>query len=219
MKSEGKFDSAKEQILRSPDVSRETIERLYIYEELLLRWQKVKNLVAPSTLPELWSRHFADSLQILPLMPDAVTWVDLGSGAGFPGLVIAIQLVGKPGSSVHLVESDHRKCAFLREVARETGAPAFVHNQRIENIAGKFEKIDAVTARALASMDKLLKLSRPILEKGAIGFFLKGQDVAAELTDNSIFSSVHLELLPSATDPNAKIVRARMVDPGSQANK
>ena len=191
------------------NVSRETIARLEIYADLLQRWQKVKNLVAPSTLPQLWERHFRDSIQIQPLAPDAKVWADFGSGAGFPGLVIAIQLADVTGAEVHLVESDHRKCAFLREVARATQAPAVIHNDRIENVAGNLRNVEAVTARALTSLPKLLNLAAPLLQKGALGLFLKGQDVASELTDDPIFSSVTLEFLPSHTDPQARIVRTR----------
>ncbi len=189
-------------------VSRETIVRLEIYENLLHRWQKIKNLVAPSTLPGLWTRHFTDSAQLVTLAPQARKWVDLGSGAGFPGLVIAILLADFQNTEIHLVESDHRKCAFLREVARETGAPALVHNARVEAVIDDLPIVDIVTARALIGLPSLLELSSPLLKNGALGLFLKGQDVASELTDAPIFSRVKLEFLPSLTEPSAKIVKA-----------
>ena len=191
------------------NVSRETLEKLEIYETLLIRWQTVKNLVGPSTLPNLWTRHFADSAQLASLARESLVWADLGSGAGFPGLVIAILLADNPGATVHLIESDHRKCAFLREVARATGAPAKIHNARIEAVLTDFTGIQIVTARALTALPGLLELSAPLLEKGAQGLFLKGQDVASELTDAPIFSSVDLEFLSSNTDAGARIVRAK----------
>lgn len=191
------------------DVSRETIDRLVVYEQLLHRWQKVKNLVAPSTLSTIWSRHFCDSAQLLQHAPNALQWVDLGSGAGFPGMVLAIALAAVPNARVTLVESDHRKCAFLREVARATSAPAIIINSRIEDVHADLGDVDVVTARALTAMPELLRLAAPMIEKGALGLFLKGQDVAAELTDAPIFSNFTLELLPSLTQPDANIVRVR----------
>lgn len=119
------------------DVSRETLARLKIYEETLLKWRAVKNLVSPSTVRDIWSRHFEDSFQLLRLAPKARIWVDIGSGAGFPGLVIAIALADVDGSCVHLVESDNRKCAFLREVARLTQVRVVVHHSRAEDIISK----------------------------------------------------------------------------------
>jgi 16S rRNA (guanine527-N7)-methyltransferase len=193
---------------RMMNVSRETIERLEILEAMLLRWQSIKNLVAPSTLPNLWTRHIADSKQIVDLAPDCLRWADFGSGAGFPGLVIAICLVDRAGAVVHLIESDHRKCAFLREAARETGAPVLVHNARVETVVDDLANIQIVTARALTALPDLLVLSMPLLKKGACGLFLKGQDVASELTGASIFSMVKLEFLPSRTNSSARIVRA-----------
>jgi 16S rRNA (guanine527-N7)-methyltransferase len=192
------------------NVSRETITKLEIYEDLLKRWQKVKNLIAPSTLGQLWERHFADSAQLLKLAPDARIWADLGSGAGFPGLVLAILMREHEGRVVHLVESDHRKCAFLREAARETGALAVVHNERIESVADRLQDIEIVTARALTALPSLLQLSLPILEKGATGLFLKGQDVASELTEDPIFSMLNLKFLPSVTSPTGRIVHVEM---------
>ena len=194
------------------NVSRETLDRLEIYESLLIRWQTVKNLVGPSTLPNLWTRHFADSAQLASLAGESLVWVDLGSGAGFPGLVMAILLADNPGAIVHLIESDSRKCAFLREVIRATGAPAKIHNARIETVLTDLNGIQIVTARALTALPGLLELSSPLLEKGAQGLFLKGQDVASELTDASIFSSVDLEFLSSNTDAGARIVRAKWRD-------
>src|SRR5712672_2846774 len=113
-------------------VSRETTARLDRFVALLLQWQKTTNLIAPSTIPNLWTRHIADSLQLLDLAPDAKIWVDLGTGGGFPGLAIACALYGTPGRRVHLIESNAKKAAFLRAAVAETEAPAVVHGVRIE---------------------------------------------------------------------------------------
>ncbi|MDH7798003.1 MULTISPECIES: 16S rRNA (guanine(527)-N(7))-methyltransferase RsmG [unclassified Beijerinckia] len=193
------------------DVSRETLARLELYEDRLRKWQKVKNLVAPSTLDQIWTRHFADSQQILAHGGGAKTWVDLGSGGGFPGLVIAICLAGTD-ARVHLVESDHRKCAFLRDVARETQAPAVVHNLRIEDCYAAVGRVDMVTARALAPLWKLLDLAAPFIEDGAKCLFLKGQDVESELTEATISSSLEVSLIKSQIDPQARLVAVRKAD-------
>jgi 16S rRNA (guanine527-N7)-methyltransferase len=189
-------------------VSRETEARLDRLAALLQDWQQRMNLVASSTLPRLWTRHIADSLQLLPLAPAARTWVDLGSGAGFPGLVVAIALAGRPGAVVHLVESHNRKAAFLRAAAEETGAPAEVHAQRIEDFVRAWrERADVVTARALAPLPRLLDYAAPLIGKGAQGLFLKGQDVAAELTESANYWRLKAESVPSVTEPRARIVR------------
>jgi 16S rRNA (guanine527-N7)-methyltransferase len=191
-------------------VSRETAARLDRYAALLLEWQQRQNLIAPSTEPILWTRHIADSLQLLPLAPEARIWVDLGSGAGFPGLVIACAVADSPviqAPQVHLVESTGKKAAFLREAAQITGAPAIVHGERIADfIPHAPDRIDAVTARALAPLSKLLTEAYPLLKKGAIGLFPKGQDVEAELTAASKCWSIQATLVPSRTDPRSRIV-------------
>ena len=174
----------------------------------LRRWQAIKNLVSPSTIEDVWPRHIADSLQLVDLTPDACTWVDLGSGAGFPGLVIAIATAERPRSHVHLIESNGRKCAFLRHAARATAAPVTVHNARIEAIApGLAGTVDVVTARALAPLSKLLAWSQELLKSGALGLFPKGREVAAELTEAEKSWRFKAELLPSRTDSEARIVR------------
>lgn len=168
------------------------------------------NLVAPSTLPQLWTRHIADSLQLLRLAPEARVWVDLGSGAGFPGLPIACAIADRPGAIVHLVESIAKKCAFLREAIRHTGAPATVHCQRIEDFAKSYSgPADVVAARALAPLDRLLALAAPLLKTGAIGLFLKGQDVETELTAASKCWKVEAAVEPSVTSPASGIVVVR----------
>ena len=190
------------------DVSRETTARLDRFVELLLTWQRTTNLIAPSTVPRLWTRHIADSLQLLDLAPDARVWVDLGSGAGFPGLAIACALTGRPGAVVHLVESNAKKAAFLREAQRVTGAPAVVHVLRIENFVDSFrDRADAVTARALTSLKKLYDQSAPLLGPETLGLFPKGQDVEAELTESAKYWNISkLTLVPSRTDRTGRIV-------------
>lgn len=168
-------------------VSRETMQRLETYGSLLAAWQQKTNLVAPSTLDHFWRRHVADSLQCLALKPETSVWADLGSGGGFPGLAIAVANAGRPDRQHHLVESIHKKCAFLREVARHTGARATVHCERIESAAKGIAELpqppQIVTARALTSLDKLLALSEPLLAAGAIALFHKGREFEAELRE------------------------------------
>jgi 16S rRNA (guanine527-N7)-methyltransferase len=200
----------RESALKLVPVSRETTERIDRALALLLTWQRTTNLVAPSTIPTLWTRHVADSLQLLSLAPDAKLWVDLGSGAGFPGLMIACALADSPGACVHLVESNAKKVAFLREAARISGAPALVHGERIENFAESFtETPDAVTARALAPLKDLLAADYPLLKTGAVGLFPKGQDVDAELTEAAKCWKIQTSLTASKTEPRGRIVIVR----------
>ena len=188
------------------DVGGDLAERLQVFEQLLLKWQPKMNLVAPSTLKTIRTRHIEDSLQVSDILPKALRWVDLGSGAGFPGIVTALRLRGQEGVVVHLVESDHRKCAFLREVSRETQAPVEVHRGRIEEILPTLPEVDAISARALASMGILVEMTLERLEKGSVGVFLKGQHVGSELTKMPIYSSLKLRLVASRTDPLGRIV-------------
>ncbi len=193
--------------LATVPVSRETIERLDRFVDIFIQWQRRMNLVAPSTEPILWTRHIADSLQLLPLAPNARCWVDLGSGGGFPGLVIACGLAETPGAEVHLVESKTKKAGFLREAALATGVPAIVHAERIEDFVKRApDKIDIVTARALAPLSELLALAYPLLKKGAVGVFPKGQDVEGELTEAAKCWNIRLRLVESQTDPRSRIV-------------
>ncbi len=195
------------------------MERLDLLVGLLLEWQRTRNLIANSTLPQIWTRHVADSLQLLPLVSEAKTWVDLGAGGGFPGLVLACAMAEKPGTKVHLVESTGKKCEFLQAVIDAARLPAEVHCQRVEDFIPAFpSKPDVVTARALAPMPKLLALAYPLLKKGAQGLFLKGQDVEAELTDASKYWTIRHSLVPSRTDPRGRIVviesiESRRTDP------
>lgn len=191
-------------------VSRETTARLDQFVAVLMDWQQRTNLIAASTESTLWTRHIADSLQLLTLAPTARIWVDLGSGGGFPGLVLACALADLPEhqkAQVHLIESNTKKAAFLREAARMTGAPAEIHMARIADFVRHAPpRIDIVTARALAPLPKLLAEAYPLLKTGAKGLFLKGQDVAAELTEASKCWTIQASLVPSRTDPRSSIV-------------
>jgi 16S rRNA (guanine527-N7)-methyltransferase len=201
-------------------VSRETEARLDRFVSLLRDWQQRVNLIAPSTEPLLWTRHIADSLQLLALAPRARIWADLGSGAGFPGLAIACALADTPGACVHLVESNTKKAAFLREAAQATGAPAVVHPVRIADfIKQPPQPIEVVTARAVAPLNELLAAAYPLLIKGAVGLFPKGQGVDAELTEAAKCWKIQASLTPSRTDPRARIVSVQGLEPirGSHA--
>ncbi|NDB68198.1 MAG: 16S rRNA (guanine(527)-N(7))-methyltransferase RsmG [Methylocystaceae bacterium] len=188
------------------DLDKGTVERLKIYHDLLLKWKSVKNLISNNSYNDIWTRHFQDSAQILDLVETPKSWIDIGSGGGFPGLVVAILLSEKNQCRVQLIDSDHRKCAFLRHVSRETGVAVEVHCGRIEEILPGLSRPDVISARALAPMKQLLDWSAPFIEKGTIGLFLKGQDVDKELTDISIYSNFKMQMVESKTDPKAKIV-------------
>jgi 16S rRNA (guanine527-N7)-methyltransferase len=191
-------------------VSRETAERLDLFVDCLLRWQSATNLIAASTVPNVWTRHIADSLQLLPLAPTANVWIDLGSGAGFPGLVVACALAGRAGAAVHLVESNAKKAAFLREAGRITGAPAVIHHARIENFVEEPHVIpEVVTARALAPLDILLGYVAPLMKSGAKALLLKGPDVAGELTQAAKYWHIEASLVPSRTAASSNIVDLR----------
>ena len=199
-------------------VSRETQKRLELFVDLLLNWQKRINLVSDSTLPQLWTRHVADSLQLLDLAPDAKVWVDFGSGGGFPGIPIACALAGEPGVVVHLVESNGKKAAFLREAVRITQAPAKVHQERAEKFGESCrETVHAVTARALAPLKTLCDQAFPLISRGALGLFPKGQDVEAELTEAAKYWSIEAEKAPSKTSPEGCIVVVRGLRPAKAA--
>ena len=194
-------------------VSRETAQRLDRFVELLLKWQRVSNLIADSSVRHLWTRHIADSLQLIELAPDARTWVDLGSGAGFPGLVLACALADTAGAVAHLIESNAKKAAFLREAARVTRAAAVVHHGRAEDLVPAWQSgVDVVTARALAPLSILLGLAAPMVKRGAKALFLKGQDVEAELTQATKCWNIEAVILPSRTDRRGRIVEIRAAE-------
>lgn len=165
-------------------VSRETLDRLERFEAEFRKWSARINLAAPSTLDALWSRHILDSAQLFAIKPDALAWLDLGSGGGFPGAVLAILLAGRPGGRIELVESNNKKAAFLKSVLGALDAPARVHVCRIEDAPGRVAMPEIVTARALAPLPRLLDLAGPWLSRGAAGLFQKGRDYAAEVAES-----------------------------------
>ena len=192
-------------------VSRETLQRLAAYADLLVKWQARINLIGPATLPDLWRRHMLDSAQLFALLPEAPAGrkrrlIDLGSGAGFPGLVLAIMGAG----DVHLVESDQRKCAFLREAARITGTEVTIHALRIETLAPL--DADVITARALAPLAKLLDWAASHRSAHTIHIIPKGKEAEAELTQAEQGSTLEVERVRSLTDPAATIFRIRVIE-------
>jgi 16S rRNA (guanine527-N7)-methyltransferase len=193
-------------------VSRETIGRLELYTRLLGQWQKAHNLVSAKTLDAVWHRHFADSAQLVRYAPEAKRWVDLGSGAGFPGLVVAI-LLQDTGGRVQLVESDLKKCAFLREVGRQTGIVVDIVDTRIESFSTQARiseaEIDVISARALAPLDRLLELSSALFSRNTLGLFLKGRDFRAELDEAERHWAFESSVAPSLTDASGRIVQVR----------
>jgi 16S rRNA (guanine527-N7)-methyltransferase len=191
------------------NVSRETLGSLSAYVALLEKWQRRINLVSPTTLPDIWHRHILDSAQLLPYLPVVSTRqrcqiLDIGSGAGFPGLVLAILGAG----DVQLVESDQRKAVFLQTVIRELGLSAQVSNQRIENLPPC--QPDVITVRALAAVPKLMSLIAPQLHNGLTCLFLKGASVDEELTNFQTYSTMNAHLYPSVTNDNGVVVKLTM---------
>jgi 16S rRNA (guanine527-N7)-methyltransferase len=194
-------------------VSSETEARLDRYLDLLVEWQAKTNLVAPSTLPYLWTRHVADSLQLLTLAPSAKVWADLGSGGGFPGVVLACALAETPGTMVHLVERNAKKAAFLREAIRVTGAHGTVHLADIGDIVDRIgSRVDCVTARALAPLHQLIGYAEPLVKQGAKALFLKGQDVESELTEATKYWNIEPRLHSSRTGGHGWIVELDRIE-------
>lgn len=219
-RGQGALDLAadKARALHLTPVSRETEKRLDKFVEALLLWQQRMNLVASSTLPQIWTRHIADSLQLIDVAPEARVWVDFGAGAGFPGIPIACALVDKLGTTVHLIESNGKKAAFLREAVRVTGVSAQVHQQRAEKFGESFqETVHVVTARALAPLKILCDQAFPLIARGAVGIFPKGQDVDAELTEAAKYWSIEAEKVPSKTSSEGSIVVIRGLHARSSA--
>ena len=181
---------------------------LEAFRLLLGEWNERMNLVGPSAMAEFWGRHAYDSAQLLALAPGALTWADLGAGAGFPGLVLAILLKGRPGAAVHLVESMAKRCRFLQAVVDELALPARVHNARAESLS---LTVDIVTARACAPMPRLMEFAWPYLRKGATALFLKGQDVDAEMAEATTSWDFQAQLLPSRSNASGRIVQVSKV--------
>jgi 16S rRNA (guanine527-N7)-methyltransferase len=194
------------------DVPSPAVARLDRFVDLLLTWQGRINLIAPSTIPSLWTRHVADSLQLLDLVEAPYArprvWLDLGSGGGFPGIVLACALADVTGTQVHLVESNLKKAAFLREAIRETSVPGIVHAVRIESLAAALGAItiDCVTARALAPLSDLMGMIAPFIKKGAKALLLKGQDLDHELTESTKRWHIEAETVPSRTSKTGRIL-------------
>lgn len=201
------------------DVSRETLVQLQTYADLLGKWQQTINLVAPKTLADVWQRHFADSAQLYRLIPPgAQHLMDIGSGGGFPGLVLAIMAAEKhhldparPSPHVTLVESDTRKSAFLREVARQTGIAVDIMSTRIETIPNcdTVAAVDVITSRALAALPLLFEFVEPIFAPGSLALFLKGRTIEDEVTEATKSWDFELELEPSLTMSDARIAVIR----------
>ncbi len=213
---QGKADLSgdRAQALKLTPVSRETLARLDRFVELLLTWQARTNLIASSTIPHIWTRHIANSLQLLALAPQAKTWVDFGAGGGFPGIPIACALADTPGACVHLIESNSKKAAFLREAVRALKLPAKVHAIRAENFGdSEHGKADVVTARAVAPLKTLCDQAFPLITKGALGLFPKGQDVDAELTEAAKYWTLEASKTPSKTSDQGYILVVRGLAP------
>ncbi len=206
-----------EDFARAANVSRETLSRLETYAGLLAKFQKTINLVSRETLNDVWRRHFLDSAQLYPLLPPAARVIlDLGSGAGFPALVLALLGQGAGRAlEMHLVEADTRKSIFLREVARQTGCAVTVHNARLEAVAPF--AVDVITARAFAPLTGLLTIVAPFLEfpgPRPVALLLKGRQAREELTEATKEWKMDADLIPSVTEPEAGVLRLRDVTRG-----
>ena len=178
--------------------------RMDTFQGLLVEWNEKMNLVGPSAMASFWGRHAFDSAQLLALAPDAKIWADIGAGAGFPGLVLAILSRDRPGMAVHLIESIAKRCLFLRTVSAALDLPTQVHNARAESL--NLSPVDIVTARACAPLPRLLEYARPLLRGKATALFLKGRDVDAEIAEARKTWRFEANLLPSRSDPEGRIV-------------
>lgn len=187
-------------------VSRETFDSLVAFQEEFLRWSARINLAAPSTLNDIWSRHILDSAQLAGIKPDSLKWLDVGSGGGFPGAIMGILLKDRAGATIDLVESNNKKAAFLRSVLALQKAPARVHVSRIEDAEGLVSMPEIVTARALAPLPLLLRLTSPWLENGAVALFHKGRDYLVEISESH--KEWHFDLIEhqSKIDPTSRIL-------------
>ncbi len=203
------------ELQRDLAVPRETIERLETHRRLLAEWSERLNLVGPKELELYWPRHALDCAQLVQLAPEAKRWVDLGSGAGFPGIVVACLIAEQPGTMVHLVESTGKKARFLEAVVEEIGLPAKVFNLRVEAFGAGEGRYDVVTARALAPLPRLISYAKPVLDRGAQGLFHKSADIDAELAaaknvldgGASVGASYRADVLESLSDPRGRILR------------
>ena len=200
------------------NVSRETEERLTVFHDLLVQWQARINLIAPSTIQQIWSRHIIDSLQVYDALEGADEIVDIGSGAGLPGMIIAIMLAQEGKGRIHLVESNGKKCAFLNAVNREIGLRGLgvdvdVVNNRIEKALPNIDRPQVVTARALASLNDLLRLTQSYLEAGTIGVFPKGRDHEAEIEEARRFWDFDLSVQQSQLQDDSVLLKISALRP------
>ncbi|WP_404822059.1 16S rRNA (guanine(527)-N(7))-methyltransferase RsmG [Brevundimonas goettingensis] len=189
---------------------------LAVFLERLTEANEVMNLVGPDSIPDFWNRHAWDSAQLLNLAPEARTWADLGAGAGFPGVVLAILLKGRPGAHVWLIDSLQKRCRFLQTIVDELALPATVIWGRAEE---QSVTVDVVTARAVASMEKLLGYAQPYLSRGAQAVFLKGEKAEAELREAAKVWHLEADLSVSRSDPRGRIVTVRTLRRGPQKRK
>lgn len=210
--ADGAADAGTQGELAKLGVSRETLGDLERYVALLRHWQRRINLISPNTLSEIWGRHIVDSAQLFALRPNAEIWLDLGSGGGLPGIVIAVLVKNRGIGRVHLVESNQKKAAFLRHVIQALALPAVVHVARIEDCIGHIEQPQVITARALASLDTLIGYTNLLLKSGAVGLFPKGRDHQEELTEALRNWQFSYTLHPSVTDPKARIIEVGFPD-------
>ena len=209
-----------EALLADLAVSRETWDRLEVFAAHLAKWQKAQNLVGPGTLDDIWLRHVSDSLQLLPLIRECRTIADIGSGAGFPGLVLAIALADADPAKrpvIHLIESNRRKAAFLRSAARETKVQVTVHSERVEAVladaADKGVAPDFITARALAPLHQLFEMTQPALKNHVVCLFHKGRGFDMELSEARRYWNFEADIIQSRVADDSVIVRISHVTP------
>lgn len=205
----GSGEYGPDQFAQDVDVSRETLQKLTLYSDDLKKWQRAKNLVANSTIDDRWRRHFLDSAQLFPLIsrfhPPPLTMLDVGSGAGFPGLVLSIMGLG----TVDLVESNGRKCVFMNQIARQTGAPATAVNERIEHLPVR--PVDIITSRACAKVEQLIEWTLPFLEESTEMWLLKGEGAEEELTQAQASWNMRVERFSSKSSQSGVILRLRAI--------
>ena len=184
------------------------LARIEAHRAILADWSQRMNLVGPKELDLYWKRHALDSAQLVRLAPEAKRWVDLGAGAGFPGLIVAAILADTPGAEVTLVESIGKKATFLREAIAAMGVPAKVLHGRVEDVLGKAGRCDVVTARAFAPLPRIMDYARPILSRGAVGLFPKGADLDGELAATQAAGwTLAYDVHESLSDPSGRILR------------
>lgn len=198
-------------------ISNENFERLVVYVDLLKKWQNKMNLVGKNSLFDVWSRHILDSTQLSKFItPRMMAIADIGTGAGFPGMVLAI-IKQKKDREIHLIESNQRKCAFLREASLATQAGVFIHNERVESITDL--SVDLAVSRAVASVEKLLEFSNFILKKDGQCLFLKGKKWRDELTQAQLKWMMNETIIQSLTDKTGKILKLKEIRPSDQSER